>query len=211
MKSVLKSNNYNIIVDGASIRIDNKDKEQIHKVGIVSIIPKVQIILGGELKMFLDALELSRLPIALRRTVVKGAYETYDIIRLQTGNIREATLATLAVYNGLMVGITYNRAVLFDKDFRRLVKLSAMHQITIGKKSGAAGLLAATDCISKLTGVPRDKLVVVQKARSIRVRASFRTKLDLPLYYIFAMDKSLNYNLVQISFDYNEVAKRINK
>lgn len=214
MKSVIENSEYKIVVDGATIRVSNNkiyNDRTLNKtkfsVGIVSILPKVQIALGEKLDIFIEALEFSRLPIALKKTVCKGEYCTYDVVRLETGNIKEATIATLSVYSGIMVGITYSRSILLDKDFRKLVKLSAMHQLSLCGKEDTGRLLKATVCISTLTGMPREKLIVLQTARSIRVRVPFKNRFELPIYYIFALDKRDKYNLLQISFDYNEIAK----
>lgn len=218
MKSMIETDNYNITVDGSTIRVtSNKafSNKSIDKgryaVGIVSILPKVQIAIGEKLESFLEALEFSRLPLALKKTVAKGAYSTYDVVRLETGNIKEATIATLSVYNKIIIGITYSRSILLDREFRKLVKLSAMHQLAICNKEDPCKLLKATSCISTLTGIPRDKLVTVQTARSIKVKVQFKNKYNLPMYYTFALDKTNKYNLLQISFDYNDIAKELNK
>lgn len=213
MRSVIETGINKIIIDGATIRISNNstnfgENSQGYKVGIVSILPKVQIALGGLLDTFIDALEVSRLPLALKKTVAKGEYSTYDIVRLETGNIKEATIATLSVYSGIIIGLTYSRSILLDKEFRKLVRLSAMHQLAICNRGDKSRLLKATQCISTLTGIPRNKLMAIETARSIRVKVPFTNKLGLPLYYTFSLDKSDKYNLLQVSFDFNEVAKQ---
>lgn len=213
-KSVIKTNDFNLVVDGASIRvmrggaIISNNKEKItDNIGVVSILPRAQIVLGAELSIFMDALELSRLPIALRKTTETNNYETYDILRLETGNIKEAIIATLGVYNGIVIGVIYNRSLLNDKKFRQLVHLSAMHQITICNKDDPMRLIKATDCISKLKGVPREKLIVVETARSIKVRVNYKSRLNSHLYYIFVLDKNNKFGLNKISFDLNEIGR----
>lgn len=212
MQSIIKMQQYNIIVDGASIRLislELNDRAIKCKAGIVSILPKVQVALGQELSIFMQALELSRLPLALRKTISKGTYEVYDILRLPTGNIKEAIIATLSVISGTIVGVTYNRNIVQDKEFRKLVKLSAMHQIAICSSEDPMRLFKAADCVRLLTGIDRDKLIVTETVRSLKVRVNFKSKLNLPIYYIFALDKSEKYKLLQISYDYNEVIRTI--
>lgn len=213
MKSVIDTGRQKFITDGASIRVvpsitSSKD-QAIARAGVVSILPKVQIALGESYETFLNALELSRLPIALKKTITNGKYETHDIIRLSTGNIQEARISTLSVYDGIMVGLTYSMSVLNNKEFRRLVKLSAMQQIRLCDKDDKLRLYKASECISRLTKVDRDKLIIAETAKSIRVKVPFKSKLNLPICYIFNLDKTNAYKLMQIAFDYNDAAKAI--
>lgn len=210
MKSIIKSDEYNIIVDGATIRVQNiittHDKHidsMMSAAGIVSILPMVQIVMGSSIGTFLRALELSRLPLALRKTSENNGYCTHDILRLPTGNVDEATIATISEKNGIIVGLIYNKDILGNVQFRKMVRLSAMHQIIICNKEDKAKLVKATTCVSALTKIPRDKLTVVEKARSLRVRVNFKSKINLPLYYIFTLDKNNNYALSSVAFDLN--------
>lgn len=212
MKSVLRTEWFTIVVDGATIRAHNNlsagsVEAKVPNAGVVSILPMVQVVIGSQLITFLKALELSRIPLALMKTSENGKYATHDIIRLETGNVGEAVIATVSEYNGIIVGISYNREILQNRQFRKMVKLSAMHQVTVCKQGDPMKLVKATQCTSLFTGVPRDKLVAIEKARSIRVRVNYRSKLNLPLYYIYSLDNANSYILASVAFDLNEAAK----
>ena len=185
----------------------------VHKIntsiGVVSILPKVQILLGKRLSSFTDALEKSRVPLALKKTLSNGKYETFQVLRLETGNIPEATIATLVTYNNIMVGLTYNGDIVEDKKFRKLVKLSAMHQLVLGTKEDPQRLYKATKYISVITKLPRESLIAIEKARSIRIRASSNNIMQLPIYYIFSLNKNGAYRLAEVSYDINDVIQRI--
>lgn len=217
MSTVVKANTCDLIVDGASIRAIStlssfspaSPSSKKYIVGVAYILPRVQIVLGDELQVFKEALNLSRLPIAIRKTLSQGAYETWEIMHLPAGKIPEANIATLSVYSNIIVGVTYSNSVLQNREFRRFVKLSAMHQITICNKDDKGRAFKATQCIEKLTGVPRDKLIVSETKRSIKVRVDYKSKLSLPIYYTFVLNKANKYGLAQIAFDLNDIGQRL--
>ena len=81
MSTVVKSQSGDLIVDGATIRVgvsadscNSAFRTHKYKPGLVHILPKVQIILGDELESFKSALNASRLPISLRKTLSQGLY-----------------------------------------------------------------------------------------------------------------------------------------
>lgn len=204
MKAYIDAGSNKLLVDGASIRVMNRLNI---RTGIVVILPKVEILIGSLLTSFIEALDVSRLPIALNRTISKGNYETYNIIRLATGNVHEAIIGILSVYSGVIVGVNFNKKLLQDKVFRQKVALSAMHQIVVYGKESRDKLFNATKSISLLTGADRESLIVSQTVRTIRVRVNYRNIYNIPLYYIFSMTELGSYALSQISYDYNEIAK----
>jgi hypothetical protein len=132
-------------------------------------------------------------------------------MRMATGNVQNTIIATMIVYDGIILGLSYNKEVLLDKNFRKFVKLSAMHQISLCDKGDTNRLFKATECISLLTGLDRDKLIVVETPSSIRVRVNYKSKLVQPIYYIFGLNKQGRYTLSQISYDINEAAKTLNE
>lgn len=216
MSTVVRSSRYNIVVDGATIRVgsntgvgDSASQRHKYTVGVVSLLPKAQIVLGDDFEIFKEALNLSRLPVALRKTLSQNNFEAWEVMHLPAGKIPEANIATIQVFKGIMVGVTYNRQVLKNKEFMRFARLSAMHRICICSKGDKARALKATQCVEKLTGVPRDKLIVSETKRSIKVRVSYQSKLSLPIYYSFILDESDRYNLLQIAFDLNDVGQRL--
>lgn len=216
MSTVVKSQSGDLIVDGATIRVgvsanscNSAFQTHKYKPGLVHILPKVQIILGDELESFKSALNASRLPIALRKTLSQGLYETWEVLHLPAGKIPEAGIATIQVFNSIIVGVTYSRGVLKNKEFTRLVRLSAMHKICICHKGDKSRAFKATQCIERLTGVHRDKLIVSETKRSIRVRVNYKSKISLPVYYTFVLDDTDRYNLLQIAFDLNDVGQRL--
>lgn len=220
MKSVITTDAGRFIVDGATIRVvmgDNTPraakagKIAAYSIGIVSILPKVQVAIGSDLDSFIKALELSRIPIALQKTLVKGAYSTYNVLRLQTGSIPEVVIATLSVFNGVVIGVTYSRSILENKEFRQFVRLSAMHQLSACNKGDKLRLVKATSCISTLTGIRRERLVVIETPNSLRVKVPYESKYKLPVHYTFTLDKHDRYNLLQIAYNFNDIAEVLKK
>ena len=220
MENSIEAGTYTFHIDGSSIRIsggradlnlnkvenNNTIKNSKFSVGVISILPKIQIAIGTKLSTFIKALEMSRSPIALQKILSNGKFETYRIIRMPTGNIPEREIATVDTYNGTIIGATYNGKLLKDQAFKRLVKLSTMHQIRLCKADSTNKLLLATKCISLLTNLSRDKLVVQETARTIRVKVVFKTNIKLPVYYIFILDDGY-YRLSQIAYDYNDIVQ----
>lgn len=213
MAEMIETTSDRLAVNGSSIRIMRKDTNGrvSNKVGIVSILPAVQIKLGIKLDDFIAALELSRLPLAITKTLQKGRFRAYDIVRLETGAICEEILVSVSVCEGIVIGVTYNRKALSNENFRKLVRLSAMHQVSIsGEKSYR--LLMATRYVSIVTGVPREKLLVIETLRGIKVKVKeyyADTLVDIPVYYTFKLDKSNRYDLTEVSYDFNEAVRKI--
>lgn len=218
MQSIINADNFSIYIEGSTIRVT--DEAQVYgsaeqnsnydKVGIVSILPKIQIGLGENFKVFVKALTISRTPLALRKRIQRGPYRSYEIVRLATGNIKDALICTIDTINDRVVGLAYNQAIIKDKEFRRYVKLSIMHQLVLCNKSEQNRLFLATKCISILTNTKRESLVVSETARTVKVKANCKRGIKLPVNYIFALMPNTNsYSLYQIAYDYNEAAKKL--
>ena len=73
MQSIINADNFSIYIEGSTIRVT--DEAQVYgsaeqnnnnydKVGILSILPKIQIGLGENFKVFVKALTISRTPLA---------------------------------------------------------------------------------------------------------------------------------------------------
>lgn len=223
MKAIIDASGYRFIVSGATIRVTNTwssniDSKELHKAGIATILPKVQIALGGQMEAFLTALDLSRLPLAINMTMEKNGYEVYDVIRLETGIIPRRTIASISVYRGIIVGVTYNKKLIHDKEFRRHVSLSAMHQLTLCNKDDPNKLYKASLCISTLTSIDRDRLIVSQTSKTIKVKirpnkstseSKWRLERKIPLYYVFVLDNAGRYMLTQMIYEFNEMMQEI--
>lgn len=222
MENFIEAGNYTFHIEGSYIRIsggradlnlnkvdgNNTLNNSKFSVGVVSILPKIQIAIGTKLSTFVEALEMSRSPIALQKVLSNGKFETHKILRMSTGNIPEREIVTVDTYNGIIIGVTYNGKLLKDQTFKRLVKLSTMHQIRLCKENSVSRLLMATKCISLLTNIARNDLIVQETARTIRVRVASKTNIRLPVYYIFILDNGY-YRLSQIAYDYNDIVKTL--
>lgn len=217
MENIISTDNYKFHIKGSTIRVEGGANESAltsqankkFRVGVVSLLPRIQIAVGQRIDTFLKALELSRTPLALQKIINNGQLDTYRVLRLQTGNIPEATIATVDTYMGIILGVTYNTEVLSNKEFRKLVKLSAMHQIVLCPAGEPSRLLLATKCIGVLTNVDRDKLIVKETKRNLMVRVNFKSKLEIPVYYIFSLGKDNKYRLSQIGYNYNNAITKI--
>lgn len=212
MKSTIDSSNGKVVVDGATIRIiknQEGNKSKVSATGVVSLLPKVQVSIGDKLEVFMNALEISRLPLAIKRVISKGNFDTYEVIRLQTGNIKEAKIGILTVYSGYIVGVTYNREILANKELRRLVKLSAMHQLCICDQNDSNRMFKAANAVSILTSIPRDELIVSETSKGIKVKVKYKSRFNLPIYYIFTLTKAGIYNLLSVTYNLNDIALKL--
>ena len=206
----VRGNNYSYLIEGAAIRVANRSTNKNSHTGIISILPKVQLLIGSRYEVFMQALNLSRLPIAMQKTVSKGEYDVIAVVRLSTGNIPEAKLGYIHTYRGLVVAYTYEPAAVTNKEFRRFVPLAAAHQLRIPAGTGSSGLAKAVSYVSAVTKIQRDKLIVSETAKTLKVKMK-STIWDVPIYYTFVLSSKDEYRMSQISFELNEIIQKLEK
>ena len=205
----VSGNKYDYLVEGATIRITNRGSNRNTHNGVVTILPKVQMLIGTRYDIFMQALNLSRLPLAFQKHIDKGEYEVYCLMRLETGNICEAVLGYVHVYRGLIVAYTYDTKVVKNKEFRQFVQLSAAQQLRIPASDyGTNALAKAVTYVSALTKIPREKLIVIQTSKTIKVKMK-STVWDVPLYYVFVVTANGDYRMSQVAYDFDEMIKKL--
>ena len=101
----------------------------------IKITPGFEIELGRSIKEFKSALPVTRLPITLKEVTTIGNKSVYDLLRLGTGKVKTKTIASIKCENNLITGVSFNRDLLKDTEFKKYCKLSVLHQIAMPRET----------------------------------------------------------------------------
>ena len=187
-----------VIIGSNAIRI-NTDENRINPLGVVTIMPKVQLELGMEIKQFIECLRMTRIPLMLQRATRNRKSEQWQIIRIPTGNVPEAIVCTLNITEGIIDKVSFNQDLLYNKEYRKYQRLSAIHQLTAGKVDDSGNLSRAVSAVSTLTGINPDRFKIKASHRTIVVYSN--TKGEKRKYrYTFIKDSRNSFNLLSIGF-----------
>lgn len=185
-------------VSDKSISVVTKSKA-VNPLGIVSLIPNVQIYLGMYIQELLTHLKVIRKPLGLFKIAESNGLATWRFMRFQTGKIPEETVCTLNTYNNRIIYITFNPRLVLNTDYVRYEGLSIIHQITAGKVGDSNILSKAIKAVSVITGESPADFLMKSNKNTIVVYTN-KKNLSNQYRYTFAIDPRGYYNLLSVGF-----------
>ena len=211
-KTIIVDGKHSFVVHNNTIRVMTPPSAmpKAYEAGQIPILSLVTVALGEEFSVFLDTLDLTTLPLILKKVSGSGKFESYDIIITGVPVHGDVALATLMVYDDIIVGVTYNKNASYNKELKSVWKLSALHYLKICKATNSDILYNVTHAISRITQVDRDRLIASYKGKYLRVKVPCRNDLGIPCYYSMELDNNGVYRLLSIGFDLNDAATKIN-
>lgn len=167
-------------------------------VGIVSILPGVQLELGRTITEFITCLREVRKPIGFHKIASTREESIWDVIRISTGCAPEAIVCRITTVNDIMVSVWFNKSLVTNTNYTKYQPLSGMHQLTAGLESVPGLLSRALDSVSTVTGDSTDKFLI--KSDSKRIIVYTNTPGEALQYkYTFTKGKDKFFNLLSVS------------
>lgn len=167
------------------------------RVGIVYPMAGLAFELGRSFMDFKAALKQTRLPVVTVKILSKGRSSTYQLVRMNTGNIENVNLGIIEVYDGYITGYIYEDDIL-DNNTRTtaMVKPSALNKVKVP--------ITASDEIIKtvfarLLVVSSNNIKIDRKKRIVRIRASSRMYKKPIIYKCLQVDE--NYMVKSVTID----------
>lgn len=153
-------------------------------IGIVTIIPGIQLELGRSIREFVNCLKMIGKPIAIQKIFDRNNQCTWNLIRMATGNIPEVVICSIGTINDRMVNVAFNQELPYNKKYRQHQKLSIEHKINAGKREEPGCLANAVKIVSVITKVPT---------------TSFKIRSNKNVTYIYSNIKDLD-NQIKVTF-----------
>ncbi len=196
-----ENGNSSILLTNRGIRIQVKDAKAnaVCPVGVVTIVPGVQVELGRGIKEFIRCLKSIRKPLAIQNIADSGVQKVWKIIRLETGNVPEVWICTIDTINEKIASVVFNQDIIYDKEYRRYQRLSCIHQLKAGKFGSANSLGTAVSRVSRITGEPIGSFRIRANRNIVTVYTNKR-KLEHQVNYIFINDRYGNCRLIAVGF-----------
>lgn len=191
-----------IKVTETSIRVITNDVG-ICPLGVITIVPTIQVQLGRNITEFLHCLKMVRKPIATQKIPSKGPQATYKVIRLSTGKVPSVPICTISTINDIIMAVTFNQELNYNTVYARYESISIIHKLTAGKVTEAGSLSRAVEAVSVITGKPSSTFKIKQFSRNIVVYTTIQG-LKYQYKYTFSRDSRDYYNLLSVGFMLNE-------
>lgn len=82
--------------------------------------------LGRPIKQFSEALNKTRLPIMFQQALKIDDMEQFNLVRIRTGNIPDASLGTIVCNKGIITAISCNKRVATNLDYQAYVQIGSL-------------------------------------------------------------------------------------
>lgn len=171
----------------------------VNPLGVVTILPGVQIELGRTMTELIQCLKEVRKPIGLHKIADIGSQANWNIIRIPTGKVPEAVVCKITTIQDIIVSVSFNKSLVKNAEYRRYQPLSAMHQLTAGKVGDIALWSSAVSAVATMTGEKKSNLIIKANDKTLMVRTAIR-ELENQYRYTFTKDSEDVFNLLSISF-----------
>lgn len=132
-----ENNGYNVECTSNSVKVILKDSKNVPMpIGVVSILPMIQLKLGEDIEKF----QLYMTNLSKNYIILKGVesihIETWEFIRLQDEDIdEEIKICDIVTLNNKIINISYNQELPENKKFRQLERLTTLQQIKFKNKN----------------------------------------------------------------------------
>jgi hypothetical protein len=99
----------------------------------ITIVNGFQIELGRSIEDFQEVLsnESVRIPITINCILNTGINSQYSITRMRTGNVSDKMIALVLCKNKIITSVSFNRALIADREYRKYNQLSILHQLAL--------------------------------------------------------------------------------
>lgn len=115
----------------------------------VQIIPGFQMELGRNIDNFKQALKYTRLPMIIKLLVERGTKQTYQVIRMHTGNVDDKVVANIQCEDNIIKIIAFNRSLITDGNYRRYNQLSTYSQLSLPCDLSLSGCTSRSEQVRK--------------------------------------------------------------
>lgn len=151
-KIMFKKNNSCILIrDGKMYVVDIKHKDYYCKA--ITIMNGFQIELGRSIKEIKTALKETRLPIILKEVININEVKHYQVVRMHTGNVDDKVIATIVCKKDIISIVSFNKALIKDKEYRKYNQISILHQLSIPYSLAGTGFISRNEQIKNILGV----------------------------------------------------------
>lgn len=187
-----------------SIKIRDKlNKKSANPIGVVSVLPELQIRIGMSYKLLLECLKNANIYVFFQQIHHKNGVEIYSLMRIGLNGIGDEPLGAITVYNGIVVSYQFNQRMGPGN-----TNLSAIQQIRIGGTQENAAKLAVT-AISALTKIKitKENWGINMGDSGIQVYYKFDPMCNgkYNLYYYLSQDSTNRYFVNTVGYSMNEL------
>ena len=197
-KLVSQTEKSKMVISESGIRIITGDQAPC-PLGVVTIIPGVQLELGRSIAEFIDCLKRIRKPLATQVIGNPSTQAKYRILRLCTGNVPGGVVCSIATVQGKIVSVTFNQDLAYDKNFLKYQGLSIIHRLTAGKDGDNQLLANSVKAVATITGKSASNFRIKEVKTSIIVYTDMKETKNV-YRYTFSKDKMGYYNLLSVGF-----------
>lgn len=186
-----------IVSEGAVRVIPNFPNGATITPEIVTIIPGIQLEIGRSIQQFIKEVQFTKRPLIFTLMLdnkIKGI-TAYKVTRLATGRVPERDICVITCFNGIILGVLFNKELNYDKEYKTYERLSITHQLTLGKIKGDVTpqtISSGVSMLSFLTKIPENRIEVISSKRGLLFR--FPNFIS----YEFYIDKHSYLNLLNI-------------
>lgn len=188
------------IVSEDGIRVAGHRGVGYSSVGVVTVLPGIQIRLGWFMESFADVIHYVKKPIGVEKIVAAKTHTLWQISKLWTENTKEEIICTVTAVKGKIIGVTYNQDLIYNEHFREYQSLSMLHLLTAGHSSDTRKTTKAIQGIAAITGLKAQEISVVEIGERIIVNTLDKLA-DKTCQYIFCKDKHGYYNMLSVGYE----------
>lgn len=186
-----------VIIDGKMYVLDPYKKGYSDK--SITVMPGFQIELGRNINDIKTALGYTRLPIALELSVNVGSMAQYTVVRMQTGTVSTHNIATIKCVNDIIEGVSFYGYILKDKDYRKKVGVSILHQLALPvDTNGKTRVEQVTETLKVVRFTSEKDISVVETASSISAVINTKGK-DIKFTFLIDTERNNQFVLSNIS------------
>lgn len=189
--------------DESMLILRKKGNKSFNPIGVITIIPGIQLELGRRFDEFAKCLKEIRKPLGIQRISQNKEQSTYYIIRFATGKVPEARVCSITVLNGIIASVSFDPDLPNNKEYIRYQKLSMMHQIVAGREDTMSIMSKAISAIALITGEKISEFKMKSTSHSIVVYTD-SPHFTYQYAYTFAKDKRGYFSLLSIGFVANK-------
>lgn len=199
-KIIGKTDKSAILITDTSIKILKAAGGNIlNPLGVVTLIPGVQLELGRQMDEFAKCLKMVRKPLALQKIAENNGQCTWHVIRLGTGKVPEAKVCTINTIHGIIAAVSFNQSLVYNATYRKYQPLSVVHQLKVGKAGSAGQLSRAVSVVAVITGQSASDFKITESNKSIIVYTAIK-ELSSQYRFTFLKDEKDYFNLLSIGF-----------
>lgn len=188
-----------VVIKGNSIRVKSNSKSKASNyVGVVSILPGIQVKIGRGIDEFVSNIRKTTRGLGVQRTSITKELSVWKVMILKEDDFEKKYICSINAINNIIVSVTFNHKLNYDKEYRSRNRLSMLHMLTAGKVGELDNEIKALKAISIITGEHIKNLETTVRENQIIVKTDIEG-LKNQYRYTFFKDPGGYYNMLSVA------------